>query len=237
MYKRQLRGGAALGGLWTTVPDLCRYAAFVADPDPAVIAPATLTEMTRPVVIVDPEAWTLGYGLSWSMARRGERVYTGHGGAMPGFLAGLRVSRRDRLGAVVFANTTAGAQPIGLAADLLDHVLDVAPTVPTAWAPEAPHHDLTSLLGTWWSEGMALELSIRDGQLWASLPGEPARFGDTRFAPDGEHFRAVEGRERGERLEVVRDATGAVVKLYFATYAVTREPKSFAELSSDTARA
>lgn len=232
-----LRGGAALGGLWTTVPDLCRYAAFVADPDPAVIAPATLTEMTRPVVIVDPEAWTLGYGLSWSMARRGERVYTGHGGAMPGFLAGLRVSRRDRLGAVVFANTTAGAQPIGLAADLLDLVLDVAPTVPTAWAPEAPHHDLTPLLGTWWSEGTALEFSIRDGRLWASLPGEPARFGDTRFAPDGEHFRAVEGRERGERLEVVRDATGAVVKLYFATYAVTREPKSFAELSSDTARA
>ncbi len=231
-----LRGGASLGGLWTTVADLCRYGAFIADPDPSVLAPETLTEMTRPVVIVDPQSWTLGYGLSWSMARRGERIYTGHGGAMPGFLAGLRVSRCDRLAAVAFANTTAGAQPLALAGDLLDLVLDVSPTVPATWEPEAPSDALTPLLGAWWSEGTALEFSIRDGELWASIPGEPARFGDTRFAPDGEHFRAVEGRERGERLEVVRDATGAVVKLYFATYAVTRDPKSFAELSSDTAR-
>ena len=105
-----------------------------------------------------------------------------------------------------------------------------------AWEPEASSDGLAPLLGTWWSEGSPVEFSIRDGQLWASIPGEPARFGDTRFAPDGEHFRAVEGRERGELLEVVRDGTGAVVKLYFATYAVTRDPKSFGDLSSDTAR-
>lgn len=231
-----LGGGASLGGLWTTISDLCRYATFVADPNPAVLAPETLDEMTRPVTIIDPQSWTLGYGLGWAMARRGERIDTGHGGAMPGFLAALRVSRRDRLGAVVFANTTAGAQPLALAGDLLDLVLEASPTLPVAWEPEASSDGLAPLLGTWWSEGSPVEFSIRDGQLWASIPGEPARFGDTRFAPDGEHFRAVEGRERGELLEVVRDGTGAVVKLYFATYAVTRDPKSFGDLSSDTAR-
>jgi CubicO group peptidase (beta-lactamase class C family) len=231
-----LGGGASLGGLWTTISDLCRYATFVADPDPAVLAPDSFAEMTRPVAIVDPQSWTLGYGLGWALARRGERIDTGHGGAMPGFLAALRVSRRDRLGAVVFANTTAGAQPLALAGDLLDLVLKESPTVPAVWEPEASSDGLTPLLGTWWSEGSPVEFSIREGQLWASIPGEPARFGDTRFASDGEHFRAVEGRERGERLEVVRDGTGAVVKLYFATYAVTRDPKSFGDLSSDTAR-
>ncbi len=228
-----LRAGAPLGGLWTSITDLCRYAAFVADPHPTVLDPMTMVEMTRPTVIVDPEVWSLGYGLSWSMSRRGERVYAGHGGAMPGFLAGLRVARKDQLGAVVFANATAGAAPLALAGDLLDVALDAAPTVPEAWRPEAAHPEFDDLVGSWWSEGSELLFTVREGQLWASVPGEPARFGDTRFAPDGQHYRAVEGRERGERLELVRDATGRVTKLYFATYAVTREPLSFAQLTSE----
>jgi len=38
----------------------------------------------------------------------------------------------------------------------------------------------------------------------------------------------VEGRERGELLRAVRDESGAVTKLYFVTYPLTREPSSFA---------
>jgi len=37
-------------------------------------------------------------------------------------------------------------------------------------------------------------------------------------------FRVADGRERGEQLRVVRDDGGAVVKLHFATYPVTRTP-------------
>lgn len=55
---------------------------------------------------------------------------------------------------------------------------------------------------------------------------------ETRFARESDLlFRAVAGRERGERLELVRDAAGSLVKLYFATYAVTREPQAFADLT------
>ena len=43
------------------------------------------------------------------MGRRGDRVYVGHGGAMPGFLTGLRVRRKDGVGAIVFANASSGA--------------------------------------------------------------------------------------------------------------------------------
>jgi hypothetical protein len=38
------------------------------------------------------------------------------------------------------------------------------------------------------------------------------------------------GRERGEALDVERDASGRISRMYLATYAVTREPLAFAEL-------
>lgn len=55
---------------------------------------------------------------------------------------------------------------------------------------------------------------------------------ETRFAREShEVFRAVEGRERGERLELVRDVDGCLTQLYFATYAVTRTRQGFAKTS------
>jgi hypothetical protein len=48
------------------------------------------------------------------------------------------------------------------------------------------------------------------------------------FEREGEDaWRAVSGRERGERLRVVRDEDGAVRKLYWATYPFTRDAQSF----------
>ena len=45
------------------------------------------------------DGWARAYGLGYDLQRIGERVLAGHGGAMPGFLAGLRVRRQDRVGA------------------------------------------------------------------------------------------------------------------------------------------
>ena len=74
------------------------------------------------------------------------------------------------------------------------------------------------------------QFEVRDGQLWCTVPGEPA-FAETRFALDGpDGFRAVHGRECGERLELHRDESGRVTRMSFATYAVTREPASFGDL-------
>ncbi len=225
---------APMGGLWTTTTDLLRYAAFLADPDPAVLAPATLEQMTRPVVFVDPDGWTMAYGLSLGLIRRGERIYVGHGGAMPGFLTGLRVSRPDRLGAVVWANTTAGAAPIALAADLLDLVLEAEPTPARPWHPEQPRPEWDELLGSWWVEGEQVRFSVREGRLWCQVVGEPAVH-DSRFEQVGpDLFRVDRGRELGERLEVARHPDGTVDRLYLATYPVTRQPLAFGELSSAT---
>jgi CubicO group peptidase (beta-lactamase class C family) len=225
-----LNATAPLGGLWSTVADMARYAAYVARPDDRVVRPETVEEMCRPLILTDPDGWTGGYGLGFGMGRRGERVYIGHGGAMPGYLTGLRVRRKDGVGAIVFANCTSAAEPLALATDLVELVLDHEPSRPPTWRPESPLPDLAPLLGLWWSEGSPITFFIRDGQLWSRLSDHDP-LSETRYAAEGpDRFRAVEGRERGELLEVVRGDSGQVERLYFATYAVTRQPLAFANL-------
>jgi hypothetical protein len=53
----------------------------------------------------------------------------------------------------------------------------------------------------------------------------------TREADD--RWRTVEGRELGELLRVTRDGDGAPVKLYVATYPLTRAPAAFARDASE----
>lgn len=226
-----LNATAPLGGLWSTVADMARYAAYVASPDDRVVRPETVEEMCRPIIMTDPDGWSGAYGLGFGMGRRGDRVYVGHGGAMPGFLTGLRVRRKERVGAIVFANATSGALSLALATDLVEAVIDAEPSITGPWTPEEPRPQLTELLGQWWSEGSPITYFVREGQLWSRLD-ESDPLSETRYAPDGEdRYRAVAGRERGEVLEVVRRPDGTVDRLYFATYAVTREPLAFADLT------
>ena len=225
-----LNATAPLGGLWSTVSDMARYAAYVADPDDRVVRPETIDEMCRPLIMTDVDGWTGAYGLGFGMGRRGDRVYVGHGGAMPGYLTGLRVRRKEGIGAVVFSNSTSGALTLTLATDLVDAVLDAEPSLASAWVPEQPRPELAELLGLWWSEGSPITFFVRDGQLWSRLADDDP-LSETRYAAEGtDRFRAVAGRERGEVLEVVRTPEGGVEKLYFATYAVTRAPLAFADL-------
>ncbi|GAB3673723.1 serine hydrolase domain-containing protein [Angustibacter aerolatus] len=230
--------------LWTTSTDLARWASFWADPDPAVLAPATVTEMTHLHAMTDLRQWTLGWGLGLMLHRRSERMYVGHDGAMPGFLACMVVHRDSGLGVVVLTSTSRVAAPDALALDLADAVLDAAPDEPAPWRPGRPvPADVEPLLGHWWTEGTEFVLS------WRSVPAGPG-VRDATDDPDvvvdeGEHvalravgapasappsvlrrdgagrWRVVSGREQGEVLRVAGD------RLYWATYPVTRAPLPF----------
>jgi CubicO group peptidase (beta-lactamase class C family) len=225
-----LKATAPLGGLWSTVADLGRYAAFIANPTEEILAPDSMDEMCRPLIMTDLECWTQAYGLGYDLQRIGELVLVGHGGSMPGFLAGLRVRRQDRVGSVVFANCTAGAETVALAGQLVNAVLDAEPSLATVWTPSQPQPDFGGILGSWWTEGAEIVFEVRDNVLWSRVPGGPSR-ADTRFlAVDGDRFRAVAGRERGELLEITRDQDGQVERMHFATYALTRTPTAFADL-------
>ena len=96
-------------------------------------------------------------------------------------------------------------------------------------APGAlPPPELEPLLGRWWSEGAEVVIRYRSGRLEALPAAAPADAPPSVFSAAGEdRFRGVSGPEEGELLEVVRDAAGAVSKLYWATYPLTRSPHPF----------
>ena len=221
---------AAMGWLWSTVDDLARWADFLATGHDGVLASETLDEMARVRTMADHEAWSLGWGLGLELYRRGERVFVGHGGAMPGFLAAVCVHRRGRAGAVVLCNTGAGARPEALALDLAEAVLDELPRAPTPWRADAgAPEDVAPMLGRWWSEGSELVLSWRDGRLRLELVDGPPGRSVSWLVPEGaDRWRIVDGRELGELLRIARGADGAPQKLYVATYPLTRTPETFA---------
>jgi CubicO group peptidase (beta-lactamase class C family) len=215
--------------LWTTVDDLSRWAAFLADPDPGVLAPTTVEEMCYPQAMYDADAWTLGWGLGLMLHRRGDKVVVGHDGAMPGFLAGLAVRRPEKVGAVVLVNTSATADPGGLAVDLVLRVVDEDPDPAPTWQPGPPvPPQVEELLGQWWSEGTAYAFSARAGQLEIKAVGAAPSAEPSVLVEEGaDRFRVASGRAQGELLRVVRRADGTVDRLYWATYPVTREPRVF----------
>ncbi len=122
---------APAGQLWTTVPDLARWAAFLGGATGDVLSADTLAEMVEPHHVVDDpgQPWVAAHGLGFQVWNVGGARFAGHGGSMPGFLAGLRVrldagvrqtGDRRPLGAagdgvVLFTNTTASTS------DSLDH--------------------------------------------------------------------------------------------------------------------
>jgi CubicO group peptidase (beta-lactamase class C family) len=215
--------------LWSTTADLGGWASFIAEPPSEVLSSDTIEEMCHPQVMYDLDGWKLGWGLGLMLHRRGERVVVGHDGAMPGFLAGLAVRRPEKVGAVVLANTSTGADPGGLAVDVVLSVVDDDAQPPPPWRPggDVPE-SIADLLGVWWTEGHELVFSAHEGHLESRVAGAARTSPPAVFAEEGpDRFRVVSGREAGEVLRVVRHPDGTVDKLYWATYPVTRDPRAF----------
>src|SRR5947209_4376278 len=99
---------AAAGQLWATLTDLAAFAVFLLGDTGDVLDAATLEEMCLPAG-VDPSSpgWS-AYGLGLQVMRVDGRTLVGHGGSMPGFLAGVFVDREEATGGVTLANTTSG---------------------------------------------------------------------------------------------------------------------------------
>jgi CubicO group peptidase (beta-lactamase class C family) len=224
-----MRGVAPAAELWGSVADLARWGAFVLAPDPAILAPETLEEMTAPHAMADPVGWTFGWGLGLMLFRRDDRILCGHTGGMPGHNAVFAVSRKDGVGAAAFANSSAGLEGGAFACDLVAAFLEHEPAAPEPWSPGAPvPPSYEGVLGRWWSEGLEFVFSWKAGRLEAKPAGAPASVPAAEFEPRGDDvFVTLTGYETGEELRVVRDASGAVTKLYWATYPLSRRAVVF----------
>ena len=214
---------APAGQLWSTATDLARWIDFLIRGNPEVL-PATQLELMRaPRVIADLEHWTTAFGLGLVLRRQGERVFVGHTGAMPGFLAALLGSPASGNSVVLFTNSTAGVDIGQLAAGILE-LVEEDTLDPTPWQPaDPPPTEFASALGRWWSEWSEFVFRWRDGELQSVAADAPADAAPNRFRqvrPDV--FVTTSGPERGEELQLVRDPSGRVVRMYHATYPLTR---------------
>ena len=215
----------AAGQLWGTVRDLCRWAAFLADPDESVLSRASVEEMRTVQTIDDHERWTSGYGLGLGLRRDGERVLAGHGGSMPGFIAGVLVSPRERVGAAVLTNSST-ARIADLVPKLVTTTADRWPVPPEPWhVEEPPPDDVLPLLGLWFLEGDEVVFSWRNGRLEARARDDPDWKAPSVFVREGEdRWRTESGPEHGELLRLERDDEGRLARMVWAGYPVTREP-------------
>jgi CubicO group peptidase (beta-lactamase class C family) len=219
-HLRRIDGVSAAGDLWSTTGDLCRWGAWLREREP----------MHAVQIMADTTSWLLAWGLGLILYRRGDRIFYGHDGAMPGHLASLVCSRDEDVQACVLTNSSTGAGHVmELALKLAETAIEQSPREPEVWrGHEQPPPEIEELLGTWWEEGEEMVFLWRDGHLEARIPGAPPRVKPSVFEPEGpDLYRVVTGRERGERLEVVRDGSGAIVKVYWATYPLTRRPELF----------
>jgi len=143
-----LNGMAAAGQLWTTVRDLSRWISAhlratlgandgVDASSPGgrlLLAPRSLYEMQQ-ACYVEP-GWVGGYGFGWRIIRRGDRVYHGHGGSVPGYRSQILFDAALKVGIVVLIDGVGAAD--ALATSLMDTLADQVQAADTPRVPSRP---------------------------------------------------------------------------------------------------
>jgi len=214
---------APAGQFWSTAEDLARWAAFAAGATSGVLAPETLDEMCRPLAVNDtPEAgWTAAHGLGFQVWNDEGARFVGHGGSMPGFLAGLRVDRATGDGCVVLANATSGMSA-ALTGELLGVLSEREPVPPQPWTADSGQAGGLELVGDWYWGTTAYTLRLAgDGQL---VLGDPGVRRGSRFRPTEGAWVGLDGYHEGEPLVVVRDDEGRVSHLDLGSFRFSRTP-------------
>jgi CubicO group peptidase (beta-lactamase class C family) len=214
---------APAGQLWSTLTDLGRLAAFLLGDTGDVLSRDTVEEMADHAALdASGDDWP-AYGLGLQVHRVDGVTLVGHGGSMPGFLAGVLVDREAGLGGVTLANATTGLDG-SLPADLLDVVRRNEPAIGDTWRPLDEVDDaVLELVGTWYWGTSGYSLRLRsDGLLQLvglKVPGRTSRF---RARGDGT-WLGLDGYHAGEVLRVVRRGTD-VVALDLGSFIFSRTP-------------
>ena len=211
---------APAGQMWSTLRDLSRWATFLLDGDDDVLSSASLTQM-RTAARGDTDGLSTVYGLGLSLHARPTGDRYGHGGSMPGFLAGLRVDPHQRAAAIALANGTLGGAA-ELPNQLLDVLVEHEPPLPSPWRPEPEVPGADELAGEWYWGAVPTVIAVSQGMLVVNVGkgGRSSRLAPTRT----DVWMGLDAYFAGETLSVVRDSDGKVRSLRLATYELTRRP-------------
>ncbi len=223
------------GQLWTTVTDLARWAGFLGGDTAGLLSAETLAEMVEPHHVVDDpgQPWVAAHGLGFQVWNVGGARFAGHGGSMPGFLAGLRV-RLDAgvpgddgaLGAagdavVLFTNTTASTATRAVVDRLFEVLARHEPAPVEPWSAGGDP-SLLELVGTWHWGPSPVTATVVGEHLVLGEPGSGrgARF--RRVSTD--EWVGLDSYYAGEPLRVVRRGDGSLSHLDLASFRFTRTP-------------
>lgn len=213
------------GQLWSTLDDLARWAGFLAGDTAELLSADTLAEMQTPQIVDDPreEPWQAGYGLGLQLGNTDGRRTCGHGGSMPGFLAGVRVDIASGDGVVVLTNSTSNLTS-ALAADLAEILAEEEPRMPDEWTPAAVPAEVLEIVGPWyWGPAPLLLRAKPDG--WVEIGPMEGAGRASRFRPNGDGtWTGLDGYYSGETLRVVRHDAARVSHLDVASFCLTRTP-------------
>jgi CubicO group peptidase (beta-lactamase class C family) len=109
------------GALYSSVPDLARFLAFELGFGPDRVLPREALEAHFSRLSSAESDLSAGYGVGFSVVRRGELVIFGHGGSVAGYRAGAYFDRERGIGVVLLRNVTGGAlDPTELAYRILE---------------------------------------------------------------------------------------------------------------------
>ncbi|MFD3513179.1 serine hydrolase domain-containing protein [Streptomyces sp. NPDC058657] len=219
---------APAGQLWSTVGDLCRFGAFLAEGDDRVLSAESVREMRAPAGPLGSGEWGATFGLGVQVLHVGGRELVGHGGSLPGFVAGMWASVTDGVVAAVLANATSGV-PVGrVTAELVGIVAEAEPRIPEEWRPLPDgelDRELLELTGAWYWGTTAYGLRLLPGRELSLEPlsGGAGRGSRFRVRPDGT-WVGRDGYYAGETLRVVRRPEGgAVSHLDLGSFVFTRQ--------------
>ncbi|GLF96784.1 serine hydrolase domain-containing protein [Streptomyces yaizuensis] len=213
------------GGLWSTVADLCRFAVFLAEGDERVLGASSVQEMRTPSVPLESGEWNATYGLGLQIIGDREHTLVGHGGSLPGFVAGLWFDVEDRIASVVLANATSGPNVSAVAVELVRTVAEAEPRVPAPWRPlTGVDQELLALTGPWYWGTYSYVLRLLSDRALELQPIQGAGRGAVFLAGDNGTWTGQSGYHAGETLRVVRREDGSVRHLDVGSFVFTREP-------------
>lgn len=220
----QAKGIAPAAGYASTAEDLGRFASWqfrLAGGADEVLRAHTLAEMQR-VHFVDP-GWNTFWGLGFSVNRRNDKTFVGHGGSCPGYRSQLVLQMDEKVAVAFMANAmvNSGMYAYGVYDLLAEAIAAAAGDVEdeadegSGAGEEGEGPDLAPYLGSYSSQPWGSETAVVRWQgslALLSLPTENPRRALTRLKHDeGDVFYRVRADgERGEDVIFHRDASGLV---------------------------
>jgi len=228
----QAKGIAPAAGYASTAEDLARFASWqfrLTGDREEVLQAHTLDEMHR-VHYVDP-GWNTYWGLGFTVNRRNEKTFVGHGGSCPGFRSQLVLQLDEKVAVAFMANAmvNSGTYASGIY-DLVAEAIKSAASEDEEGESDAgaadeegkqekdeEATDLTPYLGTYSNQPWGSETAVvkwKGGLALLSLPTETPLRGLTRLKHDeGDVFyRIRDDGERGEDVVFHRDESGRVTR-------------------------